>query len=78
MIEKNRELYIMDRKEKDTFILENKYGKFIEVNSKFVFDNIKEGDVLAKINGKYYLDKAETENRRKIIENSVEGMWVDE
>lgn len=78
MIEKNRDLYIMDRKEKDTFILENKYGKFIEVNSKFVFDNIKEGDVLAKINGIYYLDKAETENRRKIIENSVEGMWVDE
>ena len=65
-----------------TFILmlvscgEDEKENILELKKDDVIGDVKEGDVLVKgKEGKFCLDKALTEKRKKEIEDLMKGMW---
>ena len=62
------EEFIIDRIEEDMVVLEdNKNRKMINIQKKELPEDIKEGNIIKKINGKYFIDENETLKREKEI-----------
>lgn len=70
------EEFTIDRFEDNIVVLEDrKNNNMINVKKEELPDNIKEGDILKKINGKYFVDKnlvKETEDR---IKKKMDDLW---
>lgn len=58
-------MYSIDRVEGIFAIAQSDNGDNIKIDKKDLPDNIKEGDIIEKIDGLYYVNKTETEKRRK-------------
>lgn len=70
------EKFTVDRIEDDKVVLENRETKeIVNVNISKIPQNINEGDILNKINGKYMLDKEKTEEVSNRIKNKMNNLW---
>ena len=70
------EEYSIDRFEENIAILENrKDGKKIEINKEKLPENVHEGDIIKKINGKYILDNQKTLDEKTRIKNRMDNLW---
>ena len=67
--------YIIDRIENDNVICENQESKAMENLPKNLFPSeIKDGDVVIKENDKFIIDKAETKEKKKAIEELMKKL----
>lgn len=70
------EEYTIDRFEENIVVLEErKTGKMRNISKNKIPQNCKEGDILKCINGKYLLDKEETEKMEKEIQDKYKNLW---
>lgn len=68
--------FSVDRFEEDTAILENREsGNRINVARNKLPNDIKEGDILKCINGKYFLDEEITRDERNRIQEKMNDLW---
>ncbi|MBR4627363.1 MAG: DUF3006 domain-containing protein [Ruminococcus sp.] len=61
---------ILDRFEGNIAVIE-KDGQSIEVRRGFVAENACEGDILTDIGGRYTVDRAATEERRRAMREKI-------
>lgn len=70
------EEFTVDRFEGDIVVLEDKKdNNMINVKKEDLPLDIKEGDVLKKINGKYFVDKNLTQETSERIKNKMDDLW---
>ena len=70
------EEFTVDRFEGDFAVLENRNtGKMIDVKKENLPENVKEGDILDKINGKYTLNKEKTLETKNRIKDKMQKLW---
>ena len=69
-------LLTVDRFEGDMVVLEDrKSNKMINVKREDLPSDIKEGDILKMINGKYFIDKDFTQEISEIIKKKMDDLW---
>lgn len=70
------EEYTIDRFEENIVVIEDrKTGKMKNIEKEKIPENTKEGDIIKCINGKYFLDKEETEKIENEIEEKYKNLW---
>lgn len=69
--------YIIDYFEGGLAVCETEDGKRVTIEKSRLPKNCKVGDVMKLENGRFRLDKKETEKRRKEIENLMNGLFKD-
>lgn len=70
------ETFTVDRIEDDIVVLENRTTQeMININISELPNDIKTGDILKKVNGKYFIDEEETKSVGKRIENKMNDLW---
>lgn len=70
------EEFSIDRFEGEIAVLENrKTGSITNIERNKLPENIKEGDILKKINGKYSLDAEKTVEESNRIKNKMKDLW---
>jgi len=69
--------YIIDHFEGGLAVCETEDGKRVTIEKSKLPKNCKAGDVMKLENGRFRLDKKETEKRRKEIENLMNGLFKD-
>jgi hypothetical protein len=69
--------YIIDRFEGDLAVCEAEDGKLVDIEKSKLPKNAEVGDVLVLENGKFRVDKKETEKRRKEIEDLMNELFDD-
>ncbi len=67
-------MLILERFEGNTVIIENG-DSYIKTDKKNVPNNAAEGDILIEHNGKYEIDKIQTEKRRNEILKLQNSLW---
>ena len=66
----------VDRFEGNIAVLENRESnEMINIRKEYLPSNIKEGDILKKVNGKYFINKNLTEETSKRIKNKMDNLW---
>ena len=70
------ETFTVDRIEDDIVVLENRTTQEI-INSSLneLPNDIKTGDILKKVNGKYFVDEDETKSVEKRIHDKMNDLW---
>lgn len=70
------EIFTVDRIEDDIAVLEDRTTEeIINVNINELPNEIKTGDIVKKINGKYFIDEEETKSVEKRIEDKMNDLW---
>ena len=70
------EEFTVDRLEEDIVVLENrKTQEMVNFKKEELPEGLKTGDIIKKINGKFYIDRIETEKIEKRIENKMNDLW---
>ena len=70
------EEFTVDRFEGDVVVLENRETQeMINMEKEELPEELKTGDIVKKINGKFYIDRVETEKIEKRIENKMKDLW---
>ena len=70
------EEFTVDRFEENYVVLENrKTNEIINVNKNELPEDIEEGDILDRINGKYIIDRAKTEEVSNRINDKMNNLW---
>ncbi len=70
------EIFTVDRIEDDIAVLEDRITEeIINVNINELPNEIKTGDIVKKINGKYFIDEEETKSVEKRIEDKMNDLW---
>lgn len=69
------EEFTVDRFEGDMAVLEDGNNNMLNVKKEDLPSDIKEGDVLKKINGKYFLDESLTQETSKRIKKKMDDLW---
>ena len=67
--------FTVDRIENDKAVLECENGECETLEVKSLPKNIKEGDVLCFEENSYFLDKEETEKRRRKIKSLMDSLF---
>ena len=67
--------FTVDRIENDKVVLECENGDCVALELKSLPKNIKEGDVLCFEENSYFLDKEETEKRRRKIKSLMDSLF---
>lgn len=68
--------FSVDRLEEDIVVLENREnGNRINIEKSKLPDDIKEGDILKNINGKYILDREKTIDETNRIKDKMNDLW---
>ena len=68
--------FSIDRIEEKIVVLENRENKEkIEMEKDKLPNNLKEGDILKCINGKYSLEEKKTQNETERIKNKMNDLW---
>ena len=68
--------FSVDRLEGNIVVLENREnGEKIEIEKNKLPSNLKEGDILKCVNGKYSLEKEKTQNETERIKNKMNKLW---
>lgn len=70
------EEFTIDRFEGDIAVLEDRNtGKMLDVKKEDLPENIKEGDILDKINGKYTVNPEKTLESKERIKDKMKKLW---
>lgn len=70
------ETFTVDRIEDDIVVLENRTTQeIVNISISELPNDIKTGDILKKVNGKYFIDEEETKNVEKRIEDKMNDLW---
>lgn len=70
------EEFTVDRFEGNIAVLENrKTQEMVNLKKEELPEGLKTGDIIKKINGKFYIDRIETEKIEKRIENKMNNLW---
>lgn len=70
------EEFTVDRFESDFVVLEDRNtGKMLDVKKEDLPRDIKEGDILDKINGKYTVNQEKTLEAKERIKNKMKKIW---
>ena len=70
------ETFTVDRIEDDIVVLENRTTQeMININISELPNEIKTGDILKKVNGKYFIDEEETKSVEKRIHDKMNDLW---
>ena len=70
------EAFTVERFEEDIVVLENrKTQEMMNLDKKDLPKKIKEGDIIKKINGKFFMDSLETKEIANIIKNKMDELW---
>lgn len=70
------EEFTVDRFEGNIAVLENrKTQEMVNLKKEELPEGLKTGDIIKKINGKFYIDIVETEKIEKRIENKMKDLW---
>ena len=70
------EEFSIDRFEGEIAVLQNrKNGSITEIEKNKLPEDIKEGDIVKKINGKYSLDAEKTVEESNRIKNKMNDLW---
>ena len=68
--------FSIDRIEENKVVLENrKDGTILQVEKERLPKNIKEGDILKEIKGKFLIDKVRTQEETDRIKNKMNDLW---
>jgi signal peptidase I len=67
--------YTVDRFEDMYAVCVDKNGKIFNIKKEDIVGVPKEGDVVIFSNGKYYINKLKTEERKKYIKNLTNDLW---
>lgn len=70
-------MLIVDRFEDEYVVCEDENKKMINIKKNQIEGCVKEGDILSNIKGKYIIDKKETINKKKHIEELTKGLWEE-
>lgn len=68
-------MLIVDRFEDEYVVCEDENKKMINIKKDQIEGCVKEGDIISNIKGKYIIDKKETINRKKHIEELTKDLW---
>ena len=72
------ESFTVDRIEEDIVVLEDRNtGQMLDISINELPNDIKTGDILKKINGKYFINEEETRSVEKRIEDKMNDLWND-
>ena len=52
-----------------------KTQEMINLKKEDLPEELKTGDIIKKVNGKFYIDRIETEKIEKRIENQMKDLW---
>lgn len=70
------EEFTVDRFEGNIAVLENrKTQEMVNLKKEELPEGLKTGDIIKKINGKFYIDIVETEKIEKRIESKMKDLW---
>lgn len=70
------EEFTLDRFEDNIAVLENrKTGEITNINREDLPQEVKTGDILKKINGKYFINEEKTQEISQRIENKMNDLW---
>ena len=70
------EIFTVDRIEEGIVVLENRTTQEItNISISELPNEIKTGDILKKVNGKYFIDEEETKSVEKRIEDKMNDLW---
>ncbi len=70
------ENFTVDRIEENKVVLEDRNtGKTYDIEKSKLPDKIKSGDIIKKINGKFFIDKLETKSVEKRVKNKMDDLW---
>lgn len=70
------EIFAIDRIEGNIAVLENRQtGKNENIDIKNLPEKIKEGNILRKINGKYFIDNEKMKEIQERIEKKTKDIW---
>lgn len=70
------EEFTIDRFEGDFAVLEDRNtGKMLDVKKEDLPENVKEGDILDKINGKYTVNPEKTLETKERIKDKMKNLW---
>ncbi len=66
---------VIDRFEENFAVCEDEGGKIQNISIDTIVGSPKEGDVIELIDKKFYVNKKETEKRKKYVEELTKDMW---
>lgn len=70
------EIFTVDRIEDDIVVLENRRTQeIVNISISELPNEIKTGDILKMVNGKYFIDEEETKSVEKRIEDKMNDLW---
>ena len=70
------EVFTVDRIEDDIVVLENRTTQeILNISISEMPNEIKTGDILKKVNGKYFIDEEETKSVEKRIHDKMNDLW---
>ncbi|WP_020155819.1 DUF3006 domain-containing protein [Caldibacillus debilis] len=69
--------YIIDHFEEKFAVCEDPEGRLVDIERSKIPKEAKEGDVLICKNGRFAVDKKQTEKLRREIERLMEEVWED-
>lgn len=69
--------YIVDRIENYYVILETESNDLINIEKSDIIGSVKEGDILIKKDGLYFIDYEATNLRREKINKMMKGLWEE-
>lgn len=68
---------IVDRLEEEYIVCEDENKNIVNILKDEVEDEVKEGDILIFVDGKYIVNKEKTKDRKEYIENLIKDLWED-
>ncbi len=73
-----KDVYIVDRKEGEYYVLESPNGDMINVHKDKILMSLKSGDILYRKDDKYYYSEEMTQKHKNDIKELMKGIWVEE
>lgn len=70
-----KDFFVVDRIEEESIVLESYNGEIIVIEKGNVNKFPKEGEVLVRDNGLFYIDEGETIKRKEKIKEIMKGIW---
>ena len=70
------EIFTVDRIEEDIVVLEDRNTrKMYDIEKNMLPEGIKNGDIIKKINGKFFIDEIETQEVEERIQKKMNDLW---
>lgn len=68
---------IVDRLEEEYIVCEDENKNIVNILKDEVEDEVKEGDIIIFVDGKYIVNKEKTKDRKEYIQDLIKDLWED-